>query len=138
MKDYQLTKANIQEFMSEIHGMLESGNMLIVDVKNNKTRTLTQNASIHKYCTQLSEKFNAAGLDMQMVLAPGTSIPWNPIKVKEDIWRTVQIAATGKESTTDLNTSEVSQVYEIINRHLSQTFGVFVPFPSKETMKDIK
>ena len=74
-------------------------------MKSAKTRTLTQNSSIHKYCAMLSEAFNAAGLDMQTVLAEGTSIPWSEAKVKEDIWRTVQIAALGKKSTTELNTN---------------------------------
>jgi len=134
MKDYQLTKVNMAEFINDIYEQLESGNMLLVNVKTQKIRTPTQNNCIHKYCEMLSIAFNDAGLDMQTVLAEGTSIPWSETKVKEDIWRTVQIAATGKVSTTKLNTDEVSKVYEIVNRHLSQTFGVSVPFPSKETM----
>ena len=105
-----------------------------VSVKSAKARTLTQNASIHKYCELLADAFNDAGLDMQTVLAEGTSIPWSETKVKEDIWRTVQIPLTGKKSTKDLETFEVSQVYDVVNRHISQTFGVFVPFPSKNEM----
>lgn len=105
---------------------------LKISVSNGKQRTLTQNASIHKYCSLLSESFNDAGLDMQAVLSEGASIPWSEDKVKDDIWRKVQIALTGKKSTTDLLKEEVSQVYEVVNRHIASTFGIFVPFPSKK------
>lgn len=102
-----------------------------VSVKSAKTRTLTQNGSLHLYCKILAKALNDAGLDMQTVLAEGTSIPWSESKVKTDIWKVVQFAALGKESTAKLETHEVSQVYDVINRHISQTFGVFVPFPNR-------
>ena len=105
---------------------------LKVSVKAAKTRTLTQNNSIHRYCEMLSEAFNEAGLDMEKVLAKGTQIPWSETNVKELIWRKVQIPLTGKESTTDLETNEVSKVYDVVNRHISSTFGLFIPFPSKD------
>ena len=121
----------LEDYIIFLRSKLAKHKAIKVSVKSAKVRTLTQNSSIHKYCAMLSEAFNEAGLDMQTVLAEGTSIPWSEAKVKEDIWRTVQIAALGKKSTTELNTNEVSQVYDIVNRHISQTFGVFVPFPNR-------
>lgn len=137
MKDFKLTKDNFLEFINDLTKQIEDNNEVIVDVRTPRTRTITQNSSIHKYCQILSDKFNEAGLDMQTVLAEGTSIPWSESKVKEDIWRTVQIALTGKESTKDLNTDEVSKVYDVVNRHLSQTFGVSVQFPSRDNYENI-
>ena len=96
------------------------------------TRTLTQNAALHQYCEMVASALNEAGLDMQTVLAEGTEIPWSGHNVKEHIWRTVQRAALGKESTTELSTVEVSEMYDVINRQLSQAFGVVVPWPERD------
>ena len=121
----------LEDYIIFLRSKFEKDKAIKVSVKSAKTRTLTQNSSIHKYCALLAEAFNDAGLDMQKVLAEGTSIPWSESKVKEDIWRVVQVAALGKESTTKLETNEVSKVYDIVNRHISQTFGIFVPFPNR-------
>lgn len=122
----------LDDYIVFLRSKFEKDKSIKVSVKSAKTRTLTQNSSIHKYCALLAEAFNDAGLDMQKVLAEGTSIPWSEDKVKNDIWRVVQVAALGKESTTKLETNEVSKVYDIVNRHISQTFGIFIPFPSRD------
>ncbi len=122
----------LEDYIIFLRSKFEKDKAIKVSVKSAKTRTLTQNSSIHKYCALLAEALNDAGLDMQKVLSEGTSIPWSESKVKEDIWRVVQVAALGKESTTKLETNEVSKVYDIVNRHISQTFGIFIPFPSRD------
>jgi urate oxidase len=124
------TKA-LEDYIVFLRASFDKHKSIKVSVKSAKTRTLTQNSSIHKYCAQLAEAFNDAGLDMNKVLSEGTSIPWSEEKVKSDIWKVVQLAAIGKESTTKLETNEVSKVYDIVNRHISQTFGIFIPFPSR-------
>lgn len=95
-------------------------------------RTDQQNKAIHKYCDELAKAFNEAGLDMRKVLKPAIFIPWNKTSVKQHIWRPVQEAMVNKRSTTQLDTPEVSEVYEVLNRHLSQEFGLHIPFPSRE------
>jgi len=92
-------------------------------------RTLTQNSAMHLFYSRTAEQLNDAGLDMKKVLQPHIDIPWTPEMVKEHLWRTVQIVMFNKESTTELNTKQVSQIYEVMNRHLSQNHGVSVPFP---------
>lgn len=132
MKEQIITnQKQLDDYYQFLKAKLEKDKIIKVSCKNGKQRTLTQNASIHKFCSMLAQEFNDAGLDMQTVLAEGTSIPWSEEKVKDDIWRKVQIALLSKKSTTELNTNEVSQVYEIINRHIGQTFGMFVPFPNR-------
>ena len=132
MTDIINSEQSLNAYMDHLRSQFNNHKYLRVKLNTGKQRTLTQNAALHKYCDLLSKALNDAGLDMQTVLAEGTSIPWSEAKVKEDIWRTVQIAATGKKSTTELLASEVSQIYEIVNRHISSTFGIFVPFPSKD------
>ena len=128
------SQKTLDDYVLHLQVQLDKHKAIKVSVKSAKARTLTQNASIHKYCAMLAEAFNEAGLDMNAVLAEGTSIPWSEERVKELIWRKVQIAALGKESTTKLETFEVSQVYDIVNRHISQTFSIFIPFPSKNEL----
>jgi len=124
----------LDDYVLHLQSQFNKHKAIKVSVKSAKTRTLTQNSSIHKYCAQLAEAFNDAGLDMNKVLSEGTSIPWSEEKVKSDIWKVVQLAAIGKESTTKLETNEVSKVYDIVNRHISQTFGIFIPWPCRDTL----
>jgi hypothetical protein len=107
------------------------------DESKTKTRTNPQNRSLHLFCELLAKELNEAGLDMKKVLKPNVDIPWNKTTVKEYIWRPIQKALTTKESTTDIDTKEPSEIWEIINRHLGEKFGIEVPrFPSEEQTKE--
>lgn len=101
-----------------------------------KQRTPLQNKSLHKYYALLSVALNEAGLDVQKTLRHDVEIPWNETLVKELIWRPVQEAMTDKYSTTELDRVEPSQIYEVLNRHLSEKFGIHVPWPCEETQYD--
>lgn len=100
-------------------------------------RTLQQNRSIHLYCTLLAQAFNEAGLDMKVVLKPDVDIEWSTENVKKYIWKPIQKALLGIESTTQLKRGEkeIDRVYDHINRHLSERFVGWIPpilFPSLE------
>lgn len=99
---------------------------------NVKGRSLSQNAAIHLYMTILAQELNEAGLDMKKVLKPSVDISWNVKNVKEYIWKPIQMALKLKDSTTKLTTKEVNEVYECIDRHIGQKFGIHIPFPSYE------
>ena len=103
-----------------------------------KQRTPLQNRSLHKFCQMLADALNDAGLDVQKTLRHDIEIPWNGTLVKELIWRPIQEAMTDKHSTTELDRIEPSQIYEVLSRHLGEKFGLFVPFPSEETMMEEK
>ncbi len=94
-------------------------------------RSDQQRKAIQKYCRQVADTLNDAGLDMRVVLKPEVEIPWTMDSVKTHMWKGIQEAMLGKDSTTQLDTGEVSQVYEVMNRHLAK-HGVSVPFPSNE------
>ena len=98
----------------------------------NDHRTSQQNRAMHKYFTLLADALGAAGLDMKKTLKPEIDIPWTEYAVKDHLWRPIQRAMLDKESTTELEPSEVSQVYEVLSRHLGQRFGIHVPFPSRD------
>lgn len=95
-------------------------------------RTLNQNAALHLFFKQLSDELTSAGLDMVKTLKPGVEIPWTPEMVKEYLWRPIQEVMTGKESTTELSTKEINQVYEVLIRHMGEKFNITTAFPSEE------
>lgn len=102
-------------------------------------RTEQQNKAIHLWCQLLADALNDAGYDIQHVLTQKqVSIPWSGETVKELLWREIQRAMFDKESTTALSISEVSEVYEVLDRHISEKFGVHVEFPSEAQLAQEK
>lgn len=95
------------------------------------TRTTQQNRAMHKYFSVLADALNTAGWDMKKTLTKQADIPWNATTVKEYLWWPLQKAMFQKDSTAKLETQEVSQVYETLNRHTSGKLGVSVPFPER-------
>lgn len=95
-------------------------------------RTSQQNKALHKYFTLLADELNAAGYDMRRTLKPGVDIPWTPDLVKQYLWKGIQEAMLGSDSTRELTTKEIDKVYDVLNKHLGETTGVHVAFPSKE------
>lgn len=99
-----------------------------------KPRTTKQNNSLHLFFTHLADSLNGAGLDMRKTLREGIDIPWNAKSVKEYLWRPIMHSQLGKESTTELTTGEIDQVFDTMNRLLAQKFGLHIEFPSEESM----
>jgi hypothetical protein len=93
-------------------------------------RTNRQNNALHVLFKLLADELNEAGLDMRKTLKPGVEIPWTGDSVKEYLWRPIQQAQLNKKSTTELTTKEIDAVFDTINRHIGEKFGLFVPFPS--------
>ena len=86
----------------------------------------------------LADELNDAGLDMKKVLKPGVEIPWTKDSIKEYIWRPIQQAQINKKSTTELTTKEIDSVFDTINRHLGEKFGIHVPFPSIDELMRVE
>lgn len=96
-------------------------------------RTLQQNKAMHKYFSMVAESLNDAGYDMRKTLKPEIEIPWTQQSVKEHLWKPIQEAMILNQSTTELDTSQVSAVYSVLSRHLSAKLGVNVSFPSSQS-----
>ena len=103
-------------------------------VPKRKRRTNLQNKALHKFFQQLADALNESGYSVAKTLRHDVEIPWNRATVKELLWRPVQEAMTGKHSTTELNTVDPSEIYEVLNRHLGERLGVHVEWPSEETI----
>ena len=106
-------------------------------MKKEKQRTLQQNRALHLAFTQLGDALNSQGLTMLEVLKKNKiQVPWSGETIKEYMWRPIQNALLMKKSTTELTTTEIDKVFEIIHKHLVESFpGIDLPkFPSIESM----
>lgn len=93
-------------------------------------RTKQQNKALHLFFTHLAGELNGAGLDMRKTLKEGVEIPWNANTVKNYLWRPIQEAQLGINSTTELSTKDIDIIYDTLTRYLGEKHGVFTDFPS--------
>lgn len=126
------SEQSLNAYIAHLRLEYEKHKYLRMSHKTGKQRTLTQNAALHKYCQMLADDLNNAGLDMRHVLKPEVDIPWTMEAVKENLWKPIQKAVTGKESTTKPLTNEYGEVYEVLSKHLSEKLGLYVAWPSRE------
>lgn len=91
-------------------------------------RTGKQNDAIHAYCREVARVMAASGYDMKTVIKEGVPIDPTMYLIKDYMWRPIQIAVTGVESTRKINPMEVNEIYEVLSRLLVERFSVDVPF----------
>ena len=131
-KQYIQTVEGLKRFIEDLQTLNLPEHGVVIEVKTG-VRTTRQNSAMHKYFQLLADAFNDAGLDMKKVIKPEVDIPWTPATVKEYLWRPIQKAVTKKDSSTKLDISEVSEVFETLHRHLASKFGILVMFPSEDS-----
>jgi hypothetical protein len=104
---------------------------LLVEIKK-PTRSSLQNRALHLYCSQVAVFFNEIGYEFthnSIIGLPISSI-WTMILVKEKVWKAQQMKMYGIESTTQLTTEQINNIYDAINLTISTYMGEHLPFPS--------
>lgn len=99
-------------------------------------RTDRQNRTIHLYLTLVARELQNQGQTIQGIVK---KVDWAEIiptkqSVKEVLWRPIQETVVSKKSTTELSTSEVNKIYEIMSMFLSKQFGISLPFPTSQDL----
>jgi hypothetical protein len=130
------SQQSFDAYLEHLKAQWEEHRYLRVDMKTGKQRTPTQNRCLHLYCTQLSTALNDAGFDMKKTLKPSVEIPWRMEMAKEHLWGPIQKVVTGHSSTTKPERKQYSEIYDVLNRHISGKFGIYVPWPSIDTLAD--
>lgn len=124
----------IKDGVEAARKMMQERCFTVGDVRNVDEITERQKRALHLYFSQLADAFSAGGLDVKSVLSKNIEHPWTAALVKELIWRRVQVALTGKKSTTKLDkVEEINKIYDVINRWIGQEFKIHIPFPSIES-----
>lgn len=127
------SRERAEEMVAEVRRLFNKHGYVEFRWDTERQRTLTQNRALHLWFRLLAETLNDAGLDMRQVIREEVEIPWTESAVKEYLWRPVQKAMLQKQSTTEANRTDYTEVRDVIARHLGQRFGVEVPeWPSVE------
>lgn len=138
VKDLKLNFENQREWLDFLES--NDGNKVIVQIdRETGVRTGDQNRALHLYFEHLSQALNDGGFTFKFQLGDKTvELDWDKDLIKQNIWKPIQKAMTGKTSTTKLDKiSEIDRVYEHLNRFFSQKpFFLHVPFPN-DPNKDI-
>ena len=101
-------------------------------------RTITQNGSLHLYCTQLAEALNDNNYDQKKLLnlmKEGVEIP----NTMESIKQLIQIFADAmyhENHTSKLSTVQLIEVYKVFDKNMSMITGVSVAWPSKDALME--
>lgn len=119
-------------FLKHFEEQWESNKHLTIKIKTGKQRTLTQNAAMHKYFTDLAQALNDAGYTVAKTLRKPIEMSWTGSLVKDLLWRKVQQAVLKKDSTTQLERKECSEVYDEMNKIMIENFGISVQWPERE------
>lgn len=102
-------------------------------IKEYPKRTKLQNKALHLYFSLLAEACSDAGYSLKKVLDNiHLDIPVTPVSAKESIWKPIQKEMLGKDSTTELDTTDITTIWEALNQALGSRLGIHVKFPSEE------
>lgn len=103
--------------------------------KEEKLRSELQHRALHLFFQLLAEEMNTAGVDLKLMLKDlPAEIQATKENVKADIWKPIMWAMFQKKSTKELNTKEIDQIYDEINKHFGSK-GLEIPrFPSVEEL----
>jgi hypothetical protein len=115
-------------------GLSKSIIKALIDNLPNK-RSSQQNKSLHLLFTNISFELNIMGLEFTYRGIKGKEIQtiYTPLIVKDYLWRPLQMALIGKESTTKLNHSDIEAIFMVLGKWFSEQ-GVVIEFPSIETL----
>jgi len=95
-----------------------------------KQRTNQQNKSIHKGCQQIANVLVENGISLNKVIKNLEIRP--SMESVKDIFRSIAESKYGIKSTTELKSNQVTEVWEDLIKAVSESTGIFIPFPSKE------
>jgi hypothetical protein len=133
-KHYIQTQEGLNAYADEIRTMNLPEYGVVFEMKFG-VRTTLQNSALYLYFEHVAEALNSAGLEIAMqYLGKVTEVPWNKDSVKERLWLPIMHAMTGKMSTAKMDRNEVSEVFEVLYRHLAEKHQIMVLFPSKEQL----
>lgn len=107
---------------------LEEGKETSVEIHRGN-RTDKQNSALHLYLSQVAKELNDKGITFEMFFNEGYRVEWTMEICKNELWRPIQKAITGKQSTTKPSTAQYPEIYDYLNRKLAE-HSIHVPWPS--------
>lgn len=107
-------------------------NYEIVIKKIKSSRSILCNRALHQGLSNIAILLNDAGLPLKKVMSrKSIDIDWCGDLVKEALFKPLAKVMFDQDSTTKLNSEQITKVYETLNKHLAENFGVSCTFPSR-------
>ena len=119
------------DLIEEFQDVLGPMRTEIIDNAVFHSRTLKQNRALHLYLTNLANALDDAGIDLRHAI----QVPIRPTmeNIKENMWKAIQMALYPEiESSKELSTKQMTEVYENLNRAVATRYGVHVSWPERE------
>ncbi len=129
------SEQSLNAHIANLKIQFEKFKYLNISIERGAQRTNTQNRSLHMFCDHLAQALNDGGYDFRTFVKEGYEIPFDEYLVKKYIWKPVQKAMTGNDSTTKPKTHEYAMIYDVINRKMAE-YGVSVSWPSVDSRGD--
>ena len=130
------TRADLDEFAQNLAShmlfYLDIGKY-ILELKKPQ-RTNPQNRAIHLFFRQLAAELNGIGVTCKfssILKDVFLEKEWDEHTIKEFIWRPVQKAVLGKDSTTQLSTTDIDRIAKPIIQALGYKYNLGLVFPSQ-------
>ncbi len=100
--------------------------------KATKQRTNLQNRALHKGCEEIAFMLVEHGISLSVALKTLDVRPtMNSIK---DAYRSIASAKYGVDSTADLTTVQINEVWVDLVKAIEESTGVYCGFPSQESL----
>lgn len=96
-------------------------------------RSSAQNRALHKGCQDIADTLIENGISLQVLLQHLDVRP--SMESIKAIYRDIARAKFEVTSTADLDTTQINKVWDDLSKAVSQTTGVYIPFPSYEQTK---
>lgn len=127
-----LQRKSLHKYLKLLIDKFNADGLSVFDVLNSEIEIDWTKELVIELAEILANTLNDSGMGFRCILGQGDKIEWTPKLAKELLWRKTQVLQYGIVSTNNLDTAQVSKVYERINRHTATRFGVSVPFPEKD------
>ncbi len=98
--------------------------------KVEKQRSNLQSRSLHKGCQDIADILIENNITLNAIIK---NLEIRPTKESiKEVYKAIAYAKFGVDSTTKLKTNQIDPVWEDLIKAVSETTGVFIPFPSQE------
>lgn len=105
----------------------------LIIFRNENSYTKKQRGALHIWCQQCADTLNNAGITFKRKSVFGDhdlEMPWTMFLFKDQVYKLVLAAMTGKDSTEKQNTVNPSHVALVISRQYAENGLICPPWPS--------
>ena len=97
-------------------------------------RSNKQNNTLHLLFKRIAESLNESGFEIEHPFNAEFTIPWTDTAVKTMLYHPIIRAMYDKESSSNLDTAQLSESMSTLVDAVTRNTGVFIPIPALEEL----